>query len=232
MIEIEISIEPMIIVGRLLLAALLGGVIGWEREQRNKQAGVKTHLLVSVGSALIMIISLYGFNEAINHPNARFDPSRLAHGVISGIGFLGAGAILRHSNKVVSGLTTAAMLWVVAAIGIGIGAGFYFPSIVTTVIAYIGVVLMRGLESRFIFSKRHVNLRILIKDEIGKLGEIGTILGEEKVNISQVSLIEESDDDSPYITIQMGVQFLTEKNIIHVVERLYNIKGIKEIEYD
>jgi putative Mg2+ transporter-C (MgtC) family protein len=118
---------------RLAVAALLGGAIGVERELRDREAGIRTHLLVSLGSALFTIVSAYGFHEflASGQSVVRADPTRIAAQIVTGIGFLGAGAIIREGLSV-RGLTTAATLWVVAAIGMACGAGWYGPALITT----------------------------------------------------------------------------------------------------
>src|SRR5690625_897987 len=166
---------------RLFLAALLGGIIGWERERQNKQAGVKTHLLVSVGSALIMLLSIYGFADFVSHPNARYDPARLAAQVVSGIGSLGAGAILRHSNFLISGLTTAATLWVCAAIGLSTGAGFYFPAVAVVVISVTSIVFLRGVEVKYANTKTIRELKIVFDHkQQGALQSISERLEKEQ----------------------------------------------------
>src|SRR5256885_14079036 len=121
---------------RLALAAALGGAVGLERELREREAGFRTHLLVSVGSALFTIASAYGFRDfLVSGGNVvRADPTRIAAQIVTGIGFLGAGAIIRQGLSV-RGLTAAATLWVVAAIGLTTGAGYYAPAVITTSIA-------------------------------------------------------------------------------------------------
>lgn len=221
------------LVERLLIAALLGSIIGWEREQRNKQAGLKTHLLVSLGSALIMLISIYGFNDWINHPNARFDPARLAAQVVSGIGFLGAGAILRQSNLVISGLTTAATLWVVAAIGLSVGAGFYTPAVATVAIVLVIMFFMRKLEARIVRTNRFKSLKLIMIDRPGMLGKITSVLGEEDIDIRRVHMVEENmDEEEGMIEIRLEVRMSPRKNLLHVVHRLHEIGGVKEVQYD
>ena len=127
------SLNDLHVVLRLVLAAVLGGAIGIERELRDREAGIRTHLLVSVGSALFTILSAYGFHEflASGASVVRADPTRNAAQIVTGIGFLGAGAIIRDGLSV-RGLTTAATLWVVAAIGMASGAGWYWAALVTT----------------------------------------------------------------------------------------------------
>jgi len=117
------------IILRLLLAAALGAGIGYQRERANKPAGLRTHILISLGSALFTVISIFGFNGTV-------DPSRVAAGVVAGIGFIGAGVILRGvRGEHVVGLTTAASIWAVAAIGMAAGVGMYLIATIVTVIA-------------------------------------------------------------------------------------------------
>lgn len=126
---------------RLAIAMLLGGVIGFEREYRAKDAGFRTHFLVALGSALFCIVSQYGFGFELK------DSSRVAAQVVSGIGFLGAGTIIFQKN-VVRGLTTAAGLWVTAAIGLACGTGMYLPAVVTTLMVLIGLEILSVIIPR------------------------------------------------------------------------------------
>jgi putative Mg2+ transporter-C (MgtC) family protein len=118
---------------RLLLAAALGAIIGYQRERAGKPAGLRTHILICVGAALFTVASLYGFG-------GQADPARVAAGIVAGIGFLGAGAIIRREGGIVEGLTTAATIWAVAAIGLAAGAGLYIVSVVTT--AVVSIILL------------------------------------------------------------------------------------------
>jgi len=123
---------------RLLLAAALGAIIGYQREKAGKQAGMRTHVLISTGAALISLVSIYGFGAAS-------DPSRVAAGVVVGVGFLGAGVILHRQGGIVAGLTTAATIWVMAGIGLAAGAGLYITAAVAAAIV-LGVLMMpRGI---------------------------------------------------------------------------------------
>ena len=127
---------------RIFAATVLGGAIGLEREYRAKEVGFRTHFLVALGSALFMIISAHGFDDvmASGNPNIRLDVSRIAAQVVSGIGFIGAGTIIFHkSENVVRGLTTAAGVWVTAAIGLACGGGMYVLSIASTVMVLFGL---------------------------------------------------------------------------------------------
>jgi putative Mg2+ transporter-C (MgtC) family protein len=137
---------------RLFIAALLGGLIGLEREYREKAAGLRTHFLVALGSALFMIISAYGFDGALTDSHMRLDVSRIAAQVVSGIGFIGAGTIIFQKNAV-HGLTTAAGVWVTAAIGLTCGAGMYLLALSATLLVLVGLEAFNYLLK--ILDKRH-----------------------------------------------------------------------------
>jgi len=232
-----ISLDIGTMVLRLLLSALLGGLIGWERERRNKQAGLKTHLLVSVGSTLIMLTSIYGFDGLLlNHPNARFDPARLAAQVVNGIGFLGAGAIMRRSDNIISGLTTAATLWAVAAIGLAIGSGFYLPGIITTVIVLLSNLLLNRLESRFWSSaKRAVNLKValLVRRPSTELEPINAVFGEFNMKIRQMRITRESeeseDKDGDGVLLEYDIHASGDKSLHEMVRQLWAVKGVSDV---
>lgn len=127
---------------RLLVAGLLGAAVGLEREYRAKEAGYRTHFLVCLGSALMMIVSKYGFDDHLIEGTIRLDPSRIAAQVVTGIGFIGAGTII-FQKQIVRGLTTAAGIWATAGIGLAVGAGMYFLSIAGTILVLIGLEVFR-----------------------------------------------------------------------------------------
>jgi len=231
MINIEISMEAMIF--RLLLAALLGGIIGWERERKNKQAGIKTHMLVSLGSALIMLISIYGFgNELLDHPNARFDPARLAAQVVSGIGFLGAGAILRRSNHVISGLTTAATLWLVAGIGLSVGAGFYWAAVITIGIVVIVLPLINLFETRFNLFKRYGTLKIVMAERPQNMESIPEILDKQRIDIEQMVMKEETVDNNKGVVFDFRITTTKKKGTVDLFKQIWELEGVKEVRLD
>ncbi|MBC2227400.1 MgtC/SapB family protein [Listeria seeligeri] len=134
---------------RLVIAGILGAVIGLDREIRAKEAGFRTHFLVSLGSALIMIVSQYGFSEIATMQTVSFDPSRVAAQVVSGIGFIGAGTIIIQ-KKFVRGLTTAAGLWATAGIGLAVGAGMYWVGIAATLLTLIGLEFLSIIFKSFV----------------------------------------------------------------------------------
>ena len=138
-------------VWRLVLAALFGTIIGLDREYREKEAGFRTHFLVSLGSALMMIVSQYGFSEILTHDGVSLDPSRIAAQVVSGIGFIGAGTII-FNHQIVRGLTTAASLWATAGNGLTAGAGMSWLALAATILTLVALeglsLVFRSLGSR------------------------------------------------------------------------------------
>jgi putative Mg2+ transporter-C (MgtC) family protein len=150
---------------RLGSAALLGSLIGLERQRLDKAAGLRTHMLVSVGSALVMIVSAYGFDEVLNPGRVALDPSRVAAQVVSGIGFLGAGAILRR-NQSVHGLTTAASIWTVAGVGLAAGAGLHLAAATATGLMLVILAVIKPLEDRLLGQDRRRTLRLMATDRV------------------------------------------------------------------
>ena len=149
---------------RLLVAAALGGAIGIERELRERDAGFRTHLLVSVGAALFTLISAYAWTDfEFGRANGvTFDPTRIAAQIVTGIGFLGAGAIIRHGLSV-RGLTTAATLWIVAAVGMACGAGFYWAAVIGTAIALVSLGPLRFVSRRVLDRPHHRRLAVELR---------------------------------------------------------------------
>jgi putative Mg2+ transporter-C (MgtC) family protein len=154
---------------RVAVAAALGGAVGLERELREREAGFRTHMLVSVGSALFTLVSAYGFHEfLVGGGNViRADPTRIAAQIVTGIGFLGAGAIIRQGFSV-RGLTTAATLWVVAAIGMASGAGYYSAAVITTALVLISLWPLRILAFRTMRRFRPETERLLAQLPAGE----------------------------------------------------------------
>lgn len=146
----------MEVIFQLLLAALLGGLLGLEREYMRKEAGLRTYSLVCLGAALFTIISYDTFGLFLGRVGINFDPTRIIGQIVLGIGFLGAGLIIFRGSHI-EGLTTAAGLWVTAAIGVAIGAGFYFPAIFATLLA-IGILAGLRLVEEKIFGKEKEKL--------------------------------------------------------------------------
>lgn len=212
---------------RLFMAAVLGGLIGWERERDAHPAGFRTHILVCLGSALIMLISIYGFSDFIKEENVRADPARLAAQVVSGIGFLGAGTILRH-GLTVSGLTTAASLWVVAGIGLAVGAGYMFGAVLTTILTLVSLELLNRMERLVVGRRRLAKIVVTVKDEPGKLGELASVLREIGAGIRKVTIDEEDPGDGR-IKISFTIRLSEEISTTRIVEEVRRVKGVKGV---
>lgn len=226
------TIEYIDIFLRLSLALLLGGLIGFEREWHNHPAGFRTHILVSIGSTLMMLISIYGFSDFVVYGNINFDPSRIAAQVITGIGFLGAGTILRQGYNV-TGLTTAASLWVVAGIGLAVGAGFYFGAILTTLFVLISLAAFAKIDPYIVKKRQLVDLRVCVVDSPGKLGEIATKLGNRKINVKGININEEEQDNEgrPVASINFLLRLQKYDDIMVIVDEINQISGVKEVSY-
>ncbi|GAW94309.1 MgtC/SapB family protein [Calderihabitans maritimus] len=211
------------VIFRLILAGILGGFIGLERESLRKSAGFRTHILVCVGAALVMLVSIH---VASGNPNA--DPARIAAQVVSGIGFLGAGTIMRE-GATVRGLTTAASLWVVACIGLAVGAGMYFASTIGTGLVFLALLYLGKLERRLTERRHYHVLYLTVDDEPGQMGRIGWALGELGVNIHNIDMRSLSDNKARlelYLTIP--VELRTEK----VITTLMQLEGVHQIELE
>ncbi len=180
---------------RLALAATLGGLIGVERELREREAGLRTHLLVALGSALFTIVGAYGFHEFLESGQAvvRADPTRISAQIVTGIGFLGAGAIIRQGLSV-RGLTTAATLWVVAAVGLASGAGYYSAAVITTALVLIALYPLRILAFRILRRFRPEDGRLLVELPAGHPpGEVIDEIERAGARIDSIDVSQEGE---------------------------------------
>lgn len=217
-------IDDLTTVLRLILALVLGGVIGFERQHRKKTAGLKTHVLVSLGSCLVTILSINIYAGVQGLTNA--DPARLAAQVVSGIGFLGAGAIIKE-GPTIRGLTTAASLWVVASVGLAAGAGAITGAVVTTVLVVVSLELLPKIEGLYSKGPASSNLIIHSVEKPGQIGRIGACLGNMGVSISQISI---EDAEGGRITIFVHVNLPERVRTDQIMAELGNIEGILGIE--
>ncbi len=205
---------------RILLAAVLGAAVGYERERRGQPAGLRTHTILSIGSALAMTLSI---NLAF--PNN--DPARLAAQVVSGIGFLGAGAILRYGTSV-KGLTTATSLWTMAVVGLATGAGLYLVSAGTTVLLLIVLVWMDALEKRFIHQVLNLTVVVTAGIRKGLLRDLKKVLGELPRAITSTTFIKDVEQD--LVTITFRVKTTNADRTDDLTDEMSDIKGVKKIE--
>lgn len=207
------------VIVRLIAAAVLGALIGWERELMNRSAGLRTHILVSLGSALFTILSLTAFRE-VGKVN---DPARIAAQVVSGIGFLGAGTILKH-GATVRGLTSAATLWVVAAIGMAAGSACYVGALATTLIALLTLVSLRMLEQD-LGAHHYLHLEFTLERRSKQIKEIKKLFAD--LNISTIKFDVHKEGDHSLVSATISVPDLI--NPLTLVEKLNDL-GIQNAE--
>ena len=214
---------------RLLLAAVLGGAVGLERELREREAGFRTHLLVSVGSALFTIASAYGFHEfLVGGGNVvRADPTRIAAQIVTGIGFLGAGAIIRQGFSV-RGLTTAATLWVVAAIGLTTGAGYYWPAVATTAIALFSLWPLRIFAHVVISRFRPVTGRLLVQLPTGQ--STGALVDEvERMGAKLEALEVGQEGDRRTVAFDLGLP--QDADVAKFVAQVADVEHVLDVQW-
>ncbi len=206
-----------IFVIRLLVATAMGAAIGLEREYHAKEAGLRTHLLVALGSCLFMILSIYGFDFMLGRDHVSFDPSRIAAQVVTGIGFIGAGTIILQ-KQVVRGLTTAAGLWVTAAIGLACGNGMYWLALVATAIVLVSL----GLINVFLpnFSQRDRQITFLVSD-YHVLTEILESLRKENISVMNYEMHKDAEENGGKMLVTLEIRMKRYNNIgeIHAILR-------------
>jgi putative Mg2+ transporter-C (MgtC) family protein len=221
-------LQPEQIILRLIVAALLGGAIGWDRERLERTAGLRTHLLVSVGAALIIIVSAFGFADILGTPDVILDPSRIAAQVVSGIGFLGAGTIL-FSRKQVRGLTTAASLWVTAGVGLAAGSGLFFPAIFGTVLVVAILVGVKQIEKRA-FKQLHDNARVTVFFKgRATLSEIEAIITAADLTIQKLALMRGDEETGDYVEFAFS-KTPTQTAMLALAEKLQNIESVRGVK--
>src|SRR6202012_1486361 len=218
------------LISRLVLAAALGSVIGFERERLSWAAGLRTHMLVCVGSALIMIVSAYGFAEVLSAPHVVLDPSRMAAQVVAGIGFLGAGSILLR-GEIGRGLTTAASLWSVAAIGLAVGGGLYTASIAATIIILIILAGIKPLERRFITMKQRRQLTMLVERGALTFPSLHDALGAASPRVKQF-VMQQSDDAPEFDVVMITLHRVSSTEYAVIRDRLRELPCVKELRED
>lgn len=186
---------------RMIVACVCGFVIGYERKNRAKDAGIRTHCIVAVASAMMMIVSKYGFNDMIEsieflNADVRLDPSRMAQGIVTGVGFLGSGLIF-HQRGSTQGLTTAAGIWATSGIGMALGAGMYRIGVFTTIIM---LVIQYLLHARNRFTKTHKTklLRVFGVSEEGYEKRMIEMLAQKQISVSDVSIDKNENNEIDY----------------------------------
>lgn len=207
---------------RLTVATVLGAIIGYQRERMEKPAGFRTHTLVALGSSLLMIVSVYPF---LGQPA---DPSRIAAGVITGMGFLGAGTIIRQGS-IVRGLTTAASLWVASGIGLAVGVGYYFPALITTGLVFGILTVLKRVEIGLVAPRGLTSLVVTTVDRPGQIGKIGSALGRLKIDIRYLELETAPGEEA---IVKLIVDVPAEVRGPQIIEALGNLEGIREARWE
>jgi len=212
---------------KIVMALVCGGMIGYEREYKNRPAGLRTHILVCVGSALVMVVAQFMYNS---NPDGGIDTTRLGAQVVSGIGFLGAGTIIRERFGV-KGLTTAASLWAVACIGIAVGSGYFLIAGITTVVIIASLVLFRKLEKAMNIKSEKAKIKITaaLTEDIDVLIKKTLESGGYSVNGMKFN----KNSDSTQVTFSIDVSCTDEKSWNDISKKLYDNKYVykADIEY-
>jgi putative Mg2+ transporter-C (MgtC) family protein len=214
---------------RLGVAAGLTGVIGLERELRDRTAGLRTHMLVGIGAALFTLVSAYGWGDFAFSARSGvvFDPTRIAAQIVTGIGFLGAGAIIRQ-GVAVRGLTTAASLWIVAAIGMAVGAGYYSAALIATGIVLVGLGPFRWLEGgtlgRFRRAGRELEIDLTHEHSIA---EPLAVIDERRVRVSRVQFEDARDRRMLRVELDLPLGAAEER----LVEDLASLEGVLAVRW-
>lgn len=213
------------LVVRLLLACVLGGFIGYEREHTNRPAGFRTHILVCVGAALVMATSEFIFRQYGGLTN--IDPARLGAQVISGIGFLGAGTIIREGFSV-KGLTTAASLWAVSCVGLAIGIGFYEGAVSATILIYITLIVLKKMEAHFTTKNRYRIIYVQSDKKAGQIGAITSVFDKMGARIKSIEFINNEEDKNLVVKffVRLPAANMKERNI---ASELHGIEGVQKV---
>lgn len=215
------------LVVRVLVAAALCGLIGLERESRERVAGLRTHILVGVGAALFTLVSAYGFEDFLSGQHAvtdvSIDPTRIAAQIVTGIGFLGAGTIIRAGVNV-RGLTTAASLWVAAAVGMAAGAGYFLGAVVVTALVLISLLGLRKLRGqvRVIGRPELAAMTVEMDKKEGKLARVIDVLDSNKVNVDEVNIEVVAGTVSCVISVEVPAYELLQR----VLDQVDSLPGI------
>jgi putative Mg2+ transporter-C (MgtC) family protein len=213
------------IIVRLLLGAVVGGIIGFERSTHGRAAGFRTHLLVCIAGVLIMIVSEYYHYLSIWDPSyIRIDPARLAAGAITGVGFLGAGVIVKMGLNV-QGLTTAACLWIVSAIGLSIGSGLYLAGLVSFVITYLALWLLRMVEDRMQrLSYRFIT--VIMREDIDEEA-ITSVIRKHNSSVTNINYEKDLEKKESSLDITISLSDRTSvKKILDDLAALVNVKRV------
>jgi putative Mg2+ transporter-C (MgtC) family protein len=220
-------IAPEQIVLRLLIATILGAAVGLERERLEWAAGLRTHALVCVGAALFMIVSAFGFADALGSSDVVLDPSRVAAQVVSGIGFIGAGTIILR-REIVRGLTTAASIWAVAAIGLAVGGGMYLAAIFATVLALVILAAVKPIEWRIFRHRRARQVNFTVDVQEISLSEIKAEIEAANLHLDRLVIRSSDSPEAERVEVFLA-RGSSEEKLLLLMESLRRVAGVREI---
>ena len=220
--------EFLTVVIRLVAATVLGGIIGLERERKNRPAGFRTHILVCLGSALVMMISEMLFTQYEGRTS--FDPTRIGAQVISGIGFLGAGTIIRQGVSV-KGLTTAATLWATSCVGLAVGAGFYEGAIMGGAIIFLVLFLLGYLEKTYGSKSHSFTASLQYDDYFITIEEITKRLNAQSVEVKNIEFLKDGAVDENVLAIRCAVRLPGILKMADVASTVLKIDGVMDVDY-
>jgi putative Mg2+ transporter-C (MgtC) family protein len=220
-------ISPEQVVIRLVVAAVLGGLVGLERERLEWAAGMRTHALVSLGSALFMVVSILGFSDILDERHVILDPSRVAAQVASGIGFIGAGTIILR-KEVVKGLTTAGSIWAVAAVGLAVGGGMFLAAGAATLLALALLVLAKPLKARLFPNRKEARRVRLLVDRGTPLAELRDEVEAAEVPLERIVVRPGSaaEEDDAELVLGKGSR---EDELLFLLDGLRRVSGVREV---
>lgn len=215
------------IIFRLLLAVALGSVVGLERERLDWAAGLRTHMMVCLGSALFMIVSSFGFMDVLNHSHVSLDPSRVAAQVVSGIGFLGAGTIMFRRDAIL-GLTTAASLWAIAAVGLAVGGGMYVSALFATLLIVLVLAAVKPLERRIFHNRRPPSLKLIIERD-ASLFDIEAAVEAADIRLKHIMVQHGETPEEHYVEVVLSKT--PQNRLLPLVEELRGLPGVSQVSY-
>lgn len=221
-------ISEVQIILRVLLGAVLGAVVGFERERDNQPAGLRTHMILVVGATLAMVLSV-NLGYLFARPGTPADPARLAAQVISGIGFLGAGAILRYGYNV-KGLTTATSLWTMAIVGMAVGAGYYLIGVFTTALMLVVLGLLNVIENRWVRTSVSRFISIDADYTKGVVKDVRHIVQEFSDDLTSFNIQKEFKNKR--LRIQIVARISRDQRLEELIDALSDIDGVKSLKVE
>lgn len=225
------TLEEYELVARIVLAAALGGLIGFERELSDQPAGFRTHMLVSVGAALFTVAGAYGVDELFESDAAfrvRYDPTRVAAQIVTGIGFLGAGAIIQQGFSV-RGLTTAASLWVTAAVGLSTGLGYYTGAAATSIFTVVALYVLKRMRGALFSRLKKGETRLTVR--MGENLRLAQLVEVLEVRGSSVESIKFADDEDETKQLVAKVKLGPDVSPDEIVSRASEVPGVRAVDW-